>query len=72
MFTMWRAVLGQFYIDWVWGSAWQELAIIFFSAFMFAVQILLLNMLIALMREVYNRVKNTEEDVFLKVRPPRG
>lgn len=35
---------------------------------MFLVQILLLNMLIALMREVYNRVKHTEEDVFLKGR----
>ncbi|GFR45654.1 hypothetical protein Agub_g7065 [Astrephomene gubernaculifera] len=68
LFTMWRAVLGQFSVDWVWGSAWQELSILFFSAFMFIVQILLLNMLIALMREVYNRVKNTEEDVFLKGR----
>ncbi|KXZ51579.1 hypothetical protein GPECTOR_12g542 [Gonium pectorale] len=68
MFTMWRAVLGQFNIEWAWGSAWQELSIIFFSLFMLAVQILLLNMLIALMREVYNRVKNTEEDVFLKGR----
>lgn len=67
MLTMWRAVLGQFNIGWVWGSSWQALSIIFFSAFMFAVQIVLLNMLIALMREVYNRVKSTEEDVFLKV-----
>ena len=67
MFTMWLAVLGQFNISWVWGSAWQELSIIFFSGFMLVVQILLLNMLIALMRDVYNRVKNTEEDVFLKV-----
>ncbi|PNW77392.1 hypothetical protein CHLRE_10g434600v5 [Chlamydomonas reinhardtii] len=68
MFTMWRGVLGQFDIAWAWGSTWQELSLIFFSGFMFLVQILLLNMLIALMREVYNRVKHTEEDVFLKGR----
>ncbi|KAG2498331.1 hypothetical protein HYH03_003591 [Edaphochlamys debaryana] len=68
LMTMWRGVLGQFDITWAWGSVWQELAIIFFSAFMFIVQILLLNMLIALMCEVYKKVAQTEEDVFLKGR----
>ncbi|PNH02525.1 hypothetical protein TSOC_011488, partial [Tetrabaena socialis] len=68
MFTMWRAVLGQFNIDWAWGSAWQELSLMFFTGFMFVVQIVLLNMLIALMREIYSRVQHTEEDVFLKGR----
>ena len=37
--TMWRGVLGQFDITWAWGSAWQELSIIFFSAFSFLVQV---------------------------------
>lgn len=68
LLTMWRGVLGQFDLGWVWGSAWQQLSIIFFSAFMFIVQIVLLNMLIAMMREIYNKVKHTEEDVFLKGR----
>ena len=54
---MWRAVLGQFNVDWVWGSAWQQISVIIFSGFMFLVQIVLLNMLIALMREIYNKVR---------------
>lgn len=57
LLTMWRGVLGQFYIDWALGSAWQQLSIIFFSVFMFIVQIILLNMLIALMRDIYQRVR---------------
>jgi hypothetical protein len=40
LMTMWRGVLGQFDINWAWGSAWQELSIIFFSAFSFLVQVL--------------------------------
>ncbi|MEW5316534.1 MAG: hypothetical protein WDW38_007902 [Sanguina aurantia] len=66
--TMWRAVLGQFDMSGAYSTGWGQITLVIFSLFLFSVQILLLNMLIALMRDVYLQVRLDEEDVFLKGR----
>ena len=68
LLTMWSAVLGNWDFTLAFASSWSQIAIILFSFFMFIVQILLLNMLIALMRDIYNDVRSTQEDVFLRGR----
>lgn len=47
---------------------WRQIAIILFSFFLFISNIVLLNMLIALMRDIYQQVRDTEQDVFLRGR----
>ncbi|KAG1680624.1 hypothetical protein FOA52_015073 [Chlamydomonas sp. UWO 241] len=49
-------------------GSWAIVAIIIFSVFMAFTQLVLLNMLIALMYDIYRRVTECEEDVFLRGR----
>mmetsp|Transcript_14469 Transcript_14469/g.31389 ORF Transcript_14469/g.31389 Transcript_14469/m.31389 type:complete len:1906 (-) Transcript_14469:1211-6928(-) len=70
LWTMWKMVIGSYYqLDANMESGeWPEITLIIFSIFMFGVQIVMLNMLIALMSSIFNQVRNTEEDVFLRGR----
>lgn len=49
-------------------GSWRQLAIIFWCVFLFLSNVVLLNMLIALMWDTYQSVRDTEQDVFLKGR----
>ncbi|KAF5832015.1 hypothetical protein DUNSADRAFT_12256 [Dunaliella salina] len=70
IFTLWQSMFGQFSLDHMLtdDGAWPEVSIVFFSAFLFVANIVLLNMLIVMMREIYVKVRETEHDVFLRGR----
>jgi len=69
IFTLWQSMFGQFSLDhMLTDGAWPEVSIVFFSGFLFIANIVLLNMLIVMMREIYVKVRETEHDVFLRGR----
>ena len=56
VFTMWRGMLGDFDVD----ALEQPMSIVVFAIFQFVVVVLMMNLIIAIMGDSYEKVKENE------------
>ncbi|GMH43596.1 hypothetical protein BSKO_11518 [Bryopsis sp. KO-2023] len=68
MMSLFAFMLGDFDISVIYGAPNSRTAIFLFLMYMAAMAIVLLNLLIAIMGDSYERVKNSEETQFLRAR----
>ena len=68
LFTMFGMMLGEFEISWFYNSRLAVPALVLFVLYMISMMIVLLNLLIAIMSDTFDRVKDVEEVAFLHAR----
>eukprot|EP00803_Ostreobium_quekettii_P000555 evm.model.scf_322.4 EVM.evm.TU.scf_322.4 scf_322:80745-87058(+) len=68
LFTMFGMMLGDFELTWFYDAQLAPWALILFVVYMVSMMIILLNLLIAIMGDTYDRVKDVEDVAFLHAR----